>query len=442
MKITTSYAVEIKHASRIFDQTVQIYRDALSYLIQVMESQWPILEQMANSTQRFNWAEAFIHTTKNHVAGCDFDQRFPNMPSYFRRSVLQSALGDLSSYHSNYDKWVKSGRRGKAPKLAADRLSMPCFYRDNTYMETNNPCEISIKLFRHGNWVWVPFQLLPTDVRYIQRHCANKKKSAPTLERRHGKYFLRFAFTEDMKLYNTPIENQTVCAVDLGLNTDAVCSIMRADGTILARKFIDFPSDKGHLYHVLNRIKKAQRKHGSHNIGSFWRYARAINKELSVKIAAAIVDFAALYSCDTIVFEHLDFTRGKKIRGSKKQRIAIWRKNFIQEVATTKAHQNGMHISRICAWNTSRLAFDGSGKVVRDSDNHAWATFQNGKRYNCDLSASYNIGARYFIRELLKPLPVRVRSQVEAKVPGCERRTSCTYSTLLSLSETLTAMAS
>ncbi len=51
-------------------------------------------------------------------------------------------------------------------------------------------------------------------------------------------------------------------------------------------------------------------------------------------------------------------------------------------------------------------------------------------RYNCDLSASYNIGARYFIRELLKPLPETERSSLEAKVPAVKRRTSCVYADL------------
>ena len=92
-----------------------------------------------------------------------------------------------------------------------------------------------------------------------------------------------------------------------------------------------------------------------------------------------------------------------------------------------------MRISRICAWNTSRLACDGSGTVVRDPGNHSLCTFQNGKRYNCDLSASYNIGARYFIRELLKPLPVTERSLLEAKVPSVKRRISCVYADLREL---------
>ena len=47
---------------------------------------------------------------------------------------------------------------------------------------------------------------------------------------------------------------------------------MTADGTILARKFINFASDKDHLYHVLNRIKKFQRLHGSREAHNFWAY--------------------------------------------------------------------------------------------------------------------------------------------------------------------------
>ena len=89
-----------------------------------------------------------------------------------------------------------------------------------------------------------------------------------------------------------------------------------------------------------------------------------------------------------------------------------------------------MRISRVCAWNTSKLAFDGSGEVTRDADNYSMCTFKSGKRYNCDLSAAYNIAARYFIREILKSLPVRARQRIEAKVPECAKRITCTCSSL------------
>ena len=94
-------------------------------------------------------------------------------------------------------------------------------------------------------------------------------------------------------------------------------------------------------------------------------------------------------------------------------------------VSLTLAQQPGAGITL--------FAFDGSGEIARDTRDHRLCTFQTGKRYNCDLSASYNIGARYFIRELLKPLPVTERSLLEAKVPSVKRRTSCVYADLKEL---------
>ena len=58
------------------------------------------------------------------------------------------------------------------------------------------------------------------------------------------------------------------------------------------------------------------------------------------------------------------------------------------------------------AWNTSCLAYDGSGRVSRGSYLH------NGvEKYH------YSIGARYLIREIIKSLPETVGLEVLAKVP-------------------------
>ena len=47
---------------------------------------------------------------------------------------------------------------------------------------------------------------------------------------------------------------------------------------------------------------------------------------------------------------------------------------------------------------TSSYAYDGSGKLKRSSFNYELAVFKGGKQYNCDLSASYNIGARFILK--------------------------------------------
>ena len=110
-----------------------------------------------------------------------------------------------------------------------------------------------------------------------------------------------------------------------------------------------------------------------------------------------------------------------------------------------RAHREGIHISRICAWGTSRLAYDGSGRVKRGKESertngsYSLCEFPNGKVYNCDLNAGYNIGARYFIREIIKSLPERERLALEAKVPAAARRSTCTLSTLISLHAVLAA---
>ena len=206
---------------------------------------------------------------------------------------------------------------------------------------------------------------------------------------------------------------------------------MRPDGTILGRKFINFPSDKDRMYRVLGRIRRFQREHGSRQTQGRWAYAKRLNTELGRKIAKEIVLYASEKKADVIAFEYLEM-KGK-LSGKKKQKLQMWRKRDIQKRCGQQAHRKGIRISRICAWNTSRLAFDGSGEIARDTRDHRLCTFQTGKRYNCDLSASYNIGARYFIREILKPLPETERSLLEAKVPAVKRRTSCVYTDLREL---------
>ena len=383
--------------------------------------------------KRFNAAEHLIHTTKKNHAHFDFDIRFPKMPSYLRRAAIQHALGSVSSYESRMEQWEAAGELSGKPNFTCENHAMSVFYRDVMYREgTEGKDEAYLKLYDGHDWRWFRVCLSHTDMEYLRRNWYGKKASAPTLEKRHHKYFLRFSYTEEVALTQTPVRGQIICSVDLGINTDAVCTIMRADGTVLGRKFIDFPSEKDRMYRTLGRIRRFQRKHGSAQAGGRWAYTRRLNIELSRKIAGAVAEYTWENHADVIVFEYLEMNG--KISGSKRQKLQLWRKRDIQKRCEHQAHRKGMRISRICAWNTSRLAYDGSGIVLRDWRNHSLCAFQTGKRYNCDLSASYNIGARYFIRELLKPLPATERSLLEAKVPAVKRRTSCVYADLRELS--------
>ena len=432
MQTVSSYGVEIRKQNIPIRQTLEIYRQAVSYLTEIYEQVWAELKMIPLAKKRFNAAEHLIHTTKKNHAHFDFDIRFPKMPSYLRRAAIQHALGSVSSYESRMEQWEAAGELSGKPNFTCENHAMPVFYRDVMYREgTEGKDEAYLKLYDGHDWRWFRVCLSHTDMEYLRRNWYGKKASAPTLEKRHHKYFLRFSYTEEVMLTKTPVKEQIICSVDLGINTDAVCSIMRADGTILGRKFINFSSDKDHLYHVLGRIRRFQREHSSRQVQSRWDYAKRLNMELSRKIAAEITKYAAEYQADVIVFEYLEMQG--KISGKKKQKLHLWRKRDIQKLCEHQAHRNGIRVSRVSARNTSRLACDGSGAVVRNPENHSLCIFRTGKQYNCDLSAAYNIGARYFIRELLKPLPETERSSLEAKVPAVKRRTSCVYADLRKL---------
>jgi IS605 OrfB family transposase len=437
MKLISSYAVEIKHISNLFRQTIKIYNDAISFCVKAFEEHWDVLETLdTGNKERFAYTDALIHSTKsNDAVYPEFDIKFHKMPSYLRFSVINTALGYLSSYHSNLDNWEFSNTDNKVPTLQTHLNKLPTFYKGNMYLDDCDGDAVRLKLFVNNDWNWIKVDLKHTDVVSIQKHMQNAKMSVPTLEKKNKKWFLRFAFEEKVELNKTKLAEQRILAIDLGINTDATCSVMNVNGAILAREFINFASDKDQLYHTLNKIKKIQQKYGSYNTTKLWRYAKFHNEELARKIAKQIVQVATKYQCDVIVFEYLDM-KGKK-RGSKKQKLQMWKKNTIQKIVEHKAHKNGIRISHVCAWGTSKLAFDGSGVVLRGKDanlgTYELCKFLNGKIYNCNLSASYNIGTRYFIREIQKILPAKVWSDIVAKVPECQKRTQCTYNTLLEI---------
>ena len=439
MKIYSTYSVKIKHFGNIFRDTVSVYRKAVDFLINVCLEEWDSISALKGNFLQQQYVEKCIHATKNHpTPAYDFDRKFYKMPSYMRRSAIHEAIGKVSSYKSNLSNW-EGHPVGRKPSCPRAGYVFPTMYRKGMYEQTDD-YKAQVKVYIRNTWDWIAIDLKKSDMDYIYRRCANRKQCAPVLQKRGREWFLDFPFEEKVELDDVPVHEQTVVAVDLGINTAATVSVMRSDGTILGRHVCKLSEETDRLEHSVNRIKKAQ-QHGSHRTPRVWAKAKGINHDISVKTANYIMDIAVLYNADVIVFEHLD--RNGKVRGSKKQKLKLWRSQEVQSIVTDKAHRLGIRISRICAWQTSRLAYDGSGRVVRGKEGgfstYELCKFQNGKIYNCDLSASYNIGARYFIREILKSLDESSRLAIEAKVPQSVKRSTCTFSTLVNLNAEIIA---
>ena len=449
---TASYSVKFRDGHAAVKCTIDLYRAAVSYLLGPVLDKWDDLSAIDTQLERKTFIENQIHTTKDNTAVYDFDQRFYKFPSYLRRSAIADAIGAVSSWKSNHKNWENDGRKGAEPVLGVSRDTCPVFYRGNMFQQTGTYTAI-IKVFRNNDWVWQEIRLSKTDVDYLSRRIGtNTVVSAPVIEKKYGHYFLRFALTEQIEFPEFDVFDRRICAVDLGINTDAVCSVMDAHGTVLARRFINFAREKDSVYSALHRTSVFQRLHGSHDSGFLWTIAKNRNENHAHQIAHAITAFAVEHQCDVIVMEHLN-TQGKK-HGSKKQKLQMWRHKSIQKTVESLAHRNGIRISHVNAWNTSKLAYDGSGyvergitqknverrrysdgkkTVLKPKGSYSICRFKNGKIYNCDLSASYNIGARYFIREILRELS----SDDPAEVCGIGSGTRRTLSDLWKLDKFL-----
>lgn len=205
---------------------------------------------------------------------------------------------------------------------------------------------------------------------------------------------------------------------------------MHRDGTVTGRKFIDHPVEKDRLY-TDSRVISASQKDGNYKNHRLWRFINNYNQFIAIDTARKIVDFASENNCQVIVLEALSFKR--KIGGSRARKITLWRKRDIAHRVESMTASLGIRVSYVCPAGTSVYAYDGSGKVARDEKNHRLCTFANGRQYNCDLSASYNIAARYFIRAIVKTVSEKRRLDIQAKVPELSKRTLCTLSTLISL---------
>ena len=434
-----SYNVEVINNTNklrhIVANTLALYNSALNYVCDVVLKHYDEIKKLNNLEGRM-YLEHLIHNTKNNIAKYDFDSIYYKLPSYLLRDIESKAIGHIFSYKSNLDNYKKerynkisNGKKFKKrePSLSKCNL-LPSFYKGNMYkMISDN--KIALKIYEDNDWKYEEFKLKKNDLKYINK--INGKRYNPEIKIIGKKIYIKFTFEiEDLKLQDKELNKRIICGVDLGVNNDATISIMNYEGTILGRHFIN-TNNKDLMNHLLNKKRKIQRNSGN------YKYLRnlhinnkinSINENIVNHTVNQIIKICLSYGVDVIVFENLRH-KFKRAKRSFRARLHRWRKIAIYNKAYEMAHRNGIRVSTVNPNGTSRYAYDGSGEVERDNDNYSICKFVSGKIYNCDLSASYNIAARYYIRETLKPLDVNSRSELETKASLALSGTKLTYNT-------------
>ena len=434
-----SYNVEVINNTNklrhIVANTLALYNSALNYVCDVVLKHYDEIKELNNLEGRM-YLEHLIHNTKNNIAKYDFDSIYYKLPCYLLRDIESKAIGHIFSYKSNLDNYKKerynkisNGKKFKKrePSLSKCNL-LPSFYKGNMYkMISDN--KIALKIYEDNDWKYEEFKLKKNDLKYINK--INGKRYNPEIKIIGKKIYIKFTFEiEDLKLQDKELNKRIICGVDLGVNNDATISIMNYEGTILGRHFIN-TNNKDLMNHLLNKKRKIQRNSGN------YKYLRnlhinnkinSINENIVNHTVNQIIKICLSYGVDVIVFENLRH-KFKRAKRSFRARLHRWRKIAVYNKAYEMAHRNGIRVSTVNPNGTSKYAYDGSGLVERDNDNYSICKFVNGKIYNCDLSASYNIAARYYIRETLKPLDVNSRSELETKASLALSGTKLTYNT-------------
>ena len=428
--------------------TTEKYRDYVQYLIIIVNTHWI---EVSEAEDQLQCVERLINKTKDNPApkyGKFFGagSKFYKFPSYLRRAAIHDAIGHVSSFHSRYRDWqagIRKHREARPPRLTANCGVYPDLYKKQCIEFNADFTAAKIKVFKDNDWKWIS---VPIKSRRERHLATNSKMLSPTLVVKGFKAHLSVPFKVSV-LWQKPTEK--VCGVDLGINTTATCSIVDQDGKVHATKFIHDGAaidkrDK-HLARIRRKASNTMGKGGKLHKGFgkvHYRKARHINKHQINITARQIFNFAVENGAKTIVLEDLKGwkPKGGRKRSTLKTRFHFWLKSGIANRLEELAAEHGIPVVYVYARGTSSLAYDGSGDVKRDKKNHALALFQSGKRYNCDLSASYNIAARWIAYKL--KLARKNGELLTGKSTGSKPRSQVTLSTLWADWETPTTAPS
>ena len=385
----------------LLENTVCEFRCLVRCLVGVVYTHWSAIGQLDAKAQ-ISAVEKLIHqTVKNPTPKyLYFGTRFYKFPSYYRRGAIQFAIGQVSSFVTRYREW-QSGMRNKKealpPKLNADCGTYPPLYKGQCIRFTEDLNSAAIKVFTGSDWIWITVAITCHRKRHLNE--ANKRKSPYLIVNKKG---CHLSVPFQIKSPKLP-DNQSVLSCDLGINTTATVSVVNFDGTVSHREFIHHGRDIDRRDQRLKRISSKARRTGQLDQGfcrGLYRKANNINREIGQKVSSRLVKIAQQYRVKYIVFEHLKGwrPRGGKKRSTLKQRFHGWLHRRIVNLTEMKWSELGGKVVYVNPRGTSSYAYDGSGQLKRNKSNYELAIFPSGKQYNCDLSASYNIGARFIYR--------------------------------------------
>ena len=389
-------------------RTIAAYRRAVRALCGVLMVHWPELAPLKKKCQA---VEALFHVTakRAQVRYPVLDRMLGKMPSYLRRAAIEHAIGAISSFQSNWIRFL-DGEIGGNPRQVGQRpprlgLSnvFPSLYGGNMVLYGAGLRSVRIKLLgADGQWRFSEPLSIKGRFKRVNPKAASmdlcpslvmrgaKVSLACPVQIRAPKYLTNKAFAD---------AKHRVCAVDVGINTAATAAIVDSTGTVIARKFLPCGRHNDRRDALGSVIAAKQRqsgllKRGQRHCVALHRRIAGLSLDAARWLAAQVAAFAVQHGAKALVIEDLKGWRPKGPSRAMRKRFHRFQHRALVRALELKAQELGLRVLQVCPQGTSRWAYDGSGQVVRSKDNARLATFASGKQYNADLNAALNIAAR------------------------------------------------
>ncbi|MBE9048751.1 IS200/IS605 family accessory protein TnpB-related protein [Pleurocapsales cyanobacterium LEGE 10410] len=412
--------VATQEQRELLQNTVSEFRCLVRCLVGVINTHWSTIG-LLDAKSQIPAVEKLVHQTAKNLSPRYqyFNRRFYKFPSYYRRGAIQFAVGQVSSFNTRYREWQSGIRKHKyalPPRLNADCGTYPPLYKGQCIRFAEDRNSAAIKVFTGKDWVWSTVVITGHRKRHLNPD--NQRKSPYLIANKKGCHLSVPFHIKTPKIKDTA----SVLSVDLGINTTATISVVNFDGTVSHREFIHPGRDIDRRDKRLKRISKKASLTGKLDKGfarGLYRKAGNINREIGQKVSARVVKIAKQYSVKYIVFEHLKGwrPRGGKKRSTLRQRFHGWLHRRIVNLTEMKWSELGGKVVFVNPRGTSSYAYDGSGKLKRSSKNYELAVFTTGKKYNCDLSASYNIASRFILKLCGGNSPENLQGKSSCKLP-------------------------
>ena len=93
MKLMSTYKVKIFKSNGAFSTTVEQYRKAVDFLIDVVLAEWKYISQIGSPFDKLRAVEKLTHhTTDNLSPKYNFDKNFYKFPSYLRACLVSPKM--------------------------------------------------------------------------------------------------------------------------------------------------------------------------------------------------------------------------------------------------------------------------------------------------------------------------------------------------------------